>query len=95
MSFIFSWYQVYDVWSGQNHSVLRGHYDLVNCCTFHPQEQVLKLAVSDLFYMFSLAVNISGIVIRGMLLLYNNSNINACSTDTSKILTLAMNNFCD
>lgn len=44
--------QVYDVWSGQNRSVLRGHYDLVNCCTFHPQGQVLKVAVSDMFYVF-------------------------------------------
>lgn len=38
---------VYNVWSGQSYSSLRGHYDLVNCCTFHPQGQELYSGSND------------------------------------------------
>ncbi|KAH7387734.1 hypothetical protein KP509_16G038600 [Ceratopteris richardii] len=38
---------VYDVWSGHSYSSLRGHYDQVNCCAFHPQGQELYTGSND------------------------------------------------
>ncbi|MCO5566493.1 hypothetical protein L7F22_020170 [Adiantum nelumboides] len=38
---------VCDVWSGHAYSPLRGHYDLTNCCTFHPQGQELYSGSND------------------------------------------------
>lgn len=38
---------VYDVWTGQSHSALRGHYDTVNCCAFHPHGQELYSGSND------------------------------------------------
>ena len=32
--------QVYDTWTGQLQVALKGHFDKVNCCVFHPWEQV-------------------------------------------------------
>jgi hypothetical protein len=34
------WWQAYDVWTGHLHSKLSGHYDTVNCCAFHVNDQV-------------------------------------------------------
>ncbi|KAI5067083.1 hypothetical protein GOP47_0017611 [Adiantum capillus-veneris] len=39
--------QVRDVWSGHAYPSLRGHYDLTNCCTFHPQGQELYSGSND------------------------------------------------
>lgn len=38
---------VYDVWTGQSQSALHGHYDIVNCCAFHPHGQELYSGSSD------------------------------------------------
>ncbi|CAM6087515.1 unnamed protein product [Calypogeia fissa] len=32
--------QVYDLWTGRLLKSLRGHYDTVNCCAFHPDQEL-------------------------------------------------------
>lgn len=39
--------QAYDVWTGHLHSKLSGHYDTVNCCAFHVNDQELYSGSSD------------------------------------------------
>ncbi|KAJ7569020.1 hypothetical protein O6H91_01G057600 [Diphasiastrum complanatum] len=39
--------QAYDVWTGNLHATLKGHYDLVNCCSFHPLDQELYSGSND------------------------------------------------
>ena len=38
---------VYDLVSGKKHSTLRGHYNQVNCCTFHHPYQDLYSCGND------------------------------------------------
>lgn len=53
LKYIFCFLQTYDVWSGRMHSKLSGHYDDVNCCAFHSQDQV---PLASLSFLFSLQV---------------------------------------
>ncbi|KAL9313076.1 hypothetical protein ACSQ67_018528 [Phaseolus vulgaris] len=39
--------KAFDMWSGNTYTILRGHYECVNCCWFNQQDQELYTGGND------------------------------------------------